>query len=63
MLVLLGVIILETGARLGFLLGGNLETNARYQPVSLPEFKFSEMESELWSLTVPYWSDQNPGFW
>lgn len=44
----LGVSV-ESGARLGFYWGGggNLETNARYQPISLPEFKFSKMESEL----------------
>ena len=36
---------LQTGASL-CLLRGNLESNARYWPVSLPEFKFSKMESE-----------------
>ena len=49
MQVLLGL-SLETGASLGFLLGGNLETNVIYQSVSLPEFKFSKMESELKNL-------------
>ena len=29
------------------LLGGNLEIKVRYLPASLPEFKFSEMQSEL----------------
>ena len=47
---------LETGARLRYSLRGNLETNARYQPVSLPEFKlkvrFSKMESEFKSFGI-----------
>jgi hypothetical protein len=38
MLVLLGI-SLETGAGLRFCWRGNLETNAREEPVSLPELK------------------------
>jgi hypothetical protein len=34
-----------------FLLGGNLETNARYQPVSLPELKLRS-GSLKWSLNL-----------
>jgi hypothetical protein len=49
-LVLLGV-SLETGARLRFCWGGNLETNDRYQPVSLPEFKL-RWGSLKWSLNL-----------
>ena len=46
-LVLFGV-SLESGTRLRYCWGvGNLETNARYQPVSLSEFKFSKMKSKF----------------
>jgi hypothetical protein len=50
-------ISLETRARLGFCWGelggggGNLETHARYRPVSLPEFKLRS-GSLKWSLTL-----------
>jgi len=60
MLVLLGI-GLETGARLGFCCrerGGNLETKAKYQSVSLPEFKLRS-GSLKWSLNLndlaPHW--------
>jgi hypothetical protein len=44
--------LLGLAKKLGFVVcvwggEGNLETNARYQPVRLPELKFSKMESEL----------------
>jgi hypothetical protein len=53
MLVLLGI-SLETGTRLRFCWGGvehNLETNARYQHVSWPEFKLRS-SSLKWSLNL-----------
>jgi hypothetical protein len=53
MLVLLGI-SLKTGAGLKFCWGGgggDLETNARYQPVSLPEFKVRS-GSLKWSLKL-----------
>jgi hypothetical protein len=56
MLLLLGI-SLETRARLGFV-GGNLETNARYQPVSLSEFKLRP-SSLKWSLTLKDVDSQN----
>jgi hypothetical protein len=31
----------------GMFLVGNLETNAKYQPISLPYVRFSKMDSEL----------------
>ena len=50
-LVLLGI-SLETGARLDFVGEGvDLETNVRYQPVSLPEFKLRS-GSLKWSLNI-----------
>jgi hypothetical protein len=58
-MVLLGV-HLETGARLGFLLGGNLETNARYWLVSLPEFK-CRSGSLKWSPNLKDLASQNNG--
>ena len=55
MQVLLGV-SLETGTAHD-LLGGNVETNASYHPVSVPEFRFSKVESEFKRFSLAFFAD------